>query len=173
MEPINLMLPLDRKKILDLKAGTFVSLNGILYTARDAAHERIVNALHKQKKLPFDLNNQVIYYVGPTPARPGQVIGSAGPTTSSRMDEFVDPMLKAGLIGMIGKGKRSIEVVEACKKYKAIYFIAFGGCGALLSTCIKKAEEVAYSDLGCEAILKLEIENFPAIIGIDANGNCM
>ncbi len=171
MKSINITFPLDKKIISNLKAGQFVLLNGTLYTARDAAHERLINALKNREKLPIELKDQVIYYVGPTPVRPGQVIGSAGPTTSSRMDEFVEPLLKIGLKGMIGKGSRSQKVVQACKKFKAVYFITFGGCGALLSTCIKKAKIAAYPELGCEAIFQLEIKDFPAIIGIDISGD--
>lgn len=171
IDAIKVNLPFEKEIIETLKAGQFVLLNGTVFTARDAAHERLIQELNTGKKFKVDIKNQVIYYVGPTPARPGQIIGSAGPTTSYRMDDFVEPLLKYGVKGMIGKGARSKNVAEACKIYKAVYFITFGGCGALLSSCIKKAKKIAYPDLGCEEILQLEIENFPAIIGIDIYGN--
>ncbi|MBI5206409.1 MAG: fumarate hydratase C-terminal domain-containing protein [Candidatus Firestonebacteria bacterium] len=171
MDAVKIYFPFEKKTLLSIKAGQFVLLNGTIYTARDAAHERLVKELQAGRDLPLDLKNQVIYYVGPTPRRPGKIIGSAGPTTSYRMDNFVEPLLKYGLKGMIGKGPRSQNVINACKKYKAVYFITFGGCGALLSTCIKKAKKVVYPDLGCEAIFELELNNFPAVVGIDISGN--
>lgn len=156
--------PLTGSEIRKLKVGEQVLLNGVIYTARDAAHKRMM------KKLPIDLGGQVIYYAGPTPAPPGRVIGSCGPTTSARMDVYVLALLKHGLKGMIGKGSRSDEVRRAIKKYKAIYFVAIGGTGALLSKKIKSAKIVAYADLGPEAIHRLEVKDFPAIVGIDSHG---
>ncbi|MBI4745669.1 MAG: Fe-S-containing hydro-lyase [Deltaproteobacteria bacterium] len=166
----NINVPLRDADIAELKAGEQVLLSGIIYTARDAAHRRMIESLEKGEGLPIDINGQVIYYVGPTPAKPGKVIGSAGPTTSSRMDIYTPKLLDAGLKGMIGKGKRSTEVVESIKKYKAVYFAAAGGAGALLSKRIKKAEVVAYNDLGPEAIYRLEIEEFPVIVVNDIYG---
>jgi len=163
--------PLEKKEIKKLKAGDEILLSGIIYTARDAAHQRIVKSLKfKVKSLPFDLKNQIIYYTGPTPAPPGKIIGSCGPTTSYRMDSYTPTLLRLGLKGMIGKGDRSQKVIAAIKKYQAIYFIAFGGCGALYSQLVKKSDLIAYPDLGCEAILKLEVINFPLIVGIDCYG---
>ena len=157
--------PLEKKEIKKLKAGDEVLLSGVIYTARDAAHKRMI------KKLPFDLKKQIIYYSGPTPAPPGKIIGSCGPTTSYRMDSYTPTLLRLGLKGMIGKGDRSQEVIAAIKKYQAIYLIAFGGCGALYSQFVKKTMFIAYPDLGCEAILKLKVINFPLIVGIDSYGN--
>lgn len=168
--------PLDEKIIAQLKIGNQVYLNGIIYTARDQAHQRLVDVLqttnHKSltTKLPFDLKGAVIYYCGPTPAKPGEVIGSAGPTTSARMDIYTPILLKYGLKGTIGKGKRSKEVVETMEKYKAVYFLAVGGAGAFLSKRIKKAEVVAYPELGPEAIYRLEIEDFPVVVANDIYG---
>jgi len=150
-----------------LKAGDIVLLSGIIYTARDAAHKRMVREMGR---LPINIKGQTIYYAGPAPARPKNAIGSCGPTTSSRMDAFVPVLLNNGLKSMIGKGKRSQEVVAAIKKYKAVYFVAIGGCGALLSKKIKGAKIVAYKDLGPEAVYRLEIKNFPVIVGIDSCG---
>lgn len=154
-----------------LKAGDYVYLTGTIYTARDAAHKRMQEALEKGEKLPFELENNIIYYLGPTPAREGNVIGSAGPTTASRMDKYTPELLNLGLQGMIGKGKRSKEVQQAIVCNGAVYFAAVGGAGALLSKRIKKAEIVAYEDLGTEAIYKLEIDEFPVIVVMDAEGN--
>lgn len=162
---------LDKTQISNLNAGEEVLLNGTVYTARDQAHKRLVEAIKAGKKLPFDLKGQIIYYCGPTLARKGKVIGSAGPTTASRMDAFTPSLLKAGIKGMIGKGARSEEVIEAIKKLKAVYFLTYAGCGALLHKHIKKAKVIAYKDLGPEAILKLEVNDFPLIVGIDARGN--
>ena len=159
-----IITPLTSKEIKKLKAGDEILLSGLIYTARDAAHKRMV------KKLPFDLKGQTVYYTGPTPAPPGKIIGSCGPTTSYRMDSYTPTLLRLGLKGMIGKGDRSQEVIEAIKKYQAIYLIAFGGCGALYSQFVKKTELIAYPDLGCEAILKLEVIDFPLIVGIDCYG---
>lgn len=163
--------PFSGEIVKDLKAGDFVYISGTIYTARDAAHKRMFESMEKGETLPIDLNNNVIYYLGPSPARPGNVIGSAGPTTSSRMDKYTPKMLDAGLKGMIGKGKRSVEVIESVKKNGAVYMAAIGGAGALLSKCIKKAEVVAYDDLGTEAIRKLQVEELPVVVVIDKDGN--
>ncbi len=154
-----------------LLAGDFVYISGTIYTARDAAHKRMYEALLEGKDIPFDLENNIIYYLGPSPARDGQVIGSAGPTTSSRMDKYTPLLLEKGLKGMIGKGRRSEEVINSMNKNNAVYFAAIGGAGALLSKCIKKSEVIAYDDLGTEAIRKLEVENFPVIVVIDNKKN--
>ena len=170
-QPIKLTPPLTDKDVEKLKAGDKVLITGVLYTARDAAHKRFIELLDKGEKLPFDVKGQLIYYVGPTPAKPGQVIGSAGPTTSGRMDAYTPRLLELGLKGTIGKGQRSAEVVEAMKKYKAVYLAAVGGAAALIAKTIKKAEIVAYEDLGPEAIRRLEVVDFPAIVVNDINGN--
>ena len=154
-----------------LLAGDFVYISGTIYSARDAAHKRMYEALLEGKDIPFDLENNIIYYLGPSPARDGQVIGSAGPTTSSRMDKYTPLLLEKGLKGMIGKGRRSEEVINSMNKNNAVYFAAIGGAGALLSKCIKKAEVIAYDDLGTEAIRKLEVEKFPVIVVIDNKKN--
>jgi len=166
----NIRSPLDEETIKKLKSGDRVFITGVIYAARDAAHKRMVEALDKGERLPFDITNQTIYYMGPTPARPGQVIGSAGPTTSGRMDSYAVSLIAAGLRGMVGKGKRSQAVKDAIKKYKAVYFAAIGGAGALISKSIKKAEVIAYEDLGVEAIRRLEVENFPATVINDIYG---
>lgn len=153
-----------------LKVGDTILLSGVIYTARDQAHRRLVEAIKRGRKLPIDLKGAVIYYCGPTRTPKGKTIGSCGPTTSSRMDEFTSLLLKTGLAAMIGKGNRSKEVIAAIRKYKAVYFLTFAGCGALLSKYIKKATPVAYKDLGPEAIYKLKVENFPLIVGIDSRG---
>ena len=163
--------PLTDEKVRDLKAGDYVYISGIIYTARDAAHKRMTEGLLQGKKIPFDIKDQVIYYLGPTPNREDQVIGSAGPTTSSRMDKYAPTLLDLGLKGMIGKGKRSTDVIDSMKKNTAVYFAAVGGAGALLSKCIKKSEIIAYEDLGTEAVRKLEVENLPVITVIDYMGN--
>lgn len=165
--------PLTEKVILKLKAGDQLSLSGVIYTARDAAHLRLIDLLKKDKPLPIPLQGQVLYYVGPTPAKPGKIIGSAGPTTSYRMDSFTPLLLKNGLKGMIGKGARSQEVKEALQEYKGVYFAAIGGAAALISRVIKKAKVVAYPDLGPEAIRKLEVKDFPVIVINDVYGNCL
>ncbi len=165
--------PFTDEVVADLQAGDYVYISGIIYTARDAAHLRMYDTMNEGKELPISLENNVIYYLGPTPAREGQVIGSAGPTTSSRMDKYTPMLLKNGLKGMIGKGKRSQAVIDAMKEYGAVYFAAVGGAGALLSQCIKKAEVIAYDDLGTEAIRRLEVENLPVIVVIDQKGNNM
>jgi fumarate hydratase subunit beta len=164
-------LPLKTKEIKNLKVGDEVLLTGIIYTARDQAHKRLVDAIKKGLKPPVDLRGQVIYYCGPTPAPPGRVAGSIGPTTSSRMDDFTPALLRSGLKGMIGKGGRSKAVVEAIKRYKAVYFLTYAGCGALLSRYVKRKRLVAYADLGPEAIYELKIVDFPAIVGIDSKGD--
>lgn len=163
--------PFSGEDVKDLKSGDYVYITGTIYTARDAAHKRMYEALKRGEKLPLDMENNVIYYMGPSPAREGRPIGSAGPTTASRMDKYAPSLLDLGLKGMIGKGKRSKEVSDAIVRNQAVYFAAVGGAGALLSKCIKKSEVIAYDDLGTEAIRKLEVENFPVIVVIDAQGN--
>ena len=163
-------VPLKDKDIEELKSGDYVYLSGTIYTARDAAHKRMYEAMQDGRELPIELKGNVLYYLGPSPAREGQVIGSAGPTTSSRMDKYTPLMLDAGLKGMVGKGKRSPEVIEAMKRNGAVYFAAVGGAGALLSKCIKEASVVAYDDLGTEAIRRLKIEELPVIVVIDRDG---
>lgn len=170
MDIMHITSPVSADVIEKLTAGTRVLISGVLYTARDAAHRRLVQALDRGEKLPFEIEGQTIYYMGPSPARPGQVIGSAGPTTSSRMDGYTPPLIAAGLKAMIGKGGRSGEVREAIKEHKAVYFVAVGGAGALLSRAIKKADVIAYADLAAEAIMRLEVKDFPAIVAGDAQG---
>lgn len=162
--------PLTKNKVKDLHAGDYVYITGTIYTARDAAHLRMYEGLKKGESLPLDLTNQILYYLGPTPNREGQVIGSAGPTTSSRMDKYAPALLDLGQTGMIGKGKRSEAVIDSMKKNTAVYFAAVGGAGALLSKCIKKSTVIAYDDLGTEAIRELYVENLPVIVVIDCNG---
>lgn len=162
--------PLRDDDVADLKIGTAVHITGVLYTARDAAHKRLVELIETGAQLPFDLEGQIIYYVGPTPAKPGSVIGSAGPTTSGRMDPYAPRLIAKGLKGMIGKGIRGQNVVEAMKKHKAVYFAATGGAAALIAKSVKSAEVVAYEDLGSEAIRRLEVEDFPAIVVQDMYG---
>ncbi len=164
------MLPLTDETLAELKAGDDISLTGIIYVARDAAHKRLVEALEQGKPLPFDIKGQIVYFMGPSPARPGQVIGSAGPTTSGRMDSYSPRLIAEGLKGMIGKGMRSPEVKDAMKKYKAVYLAAIGGAGALISKSIKKSEVIAYEELGAEAIRRLEVEDFPATVVNDIYG---
>ena len=163
--------PLTLEKTRDLHCGDNVLISGVIYTGRDAAHKRLVELLQQGKELPLDVKDAIIYYVGPAPAQPGKVIGSAGPTTSYRMDAYAPALLDIGLKGMIGKGKRSPEVIESMKKNGAVYFGAIGGAGALLAKCIKKAEVIAYEDLGAEAIRRLEVEDLPAVVIIDSEGN--
>lgn len=165
-----IQLPLNKEVIKTLRAGEHVLLSGIVYTARDAAHKRIVETIEKDEKLPFELKNTTIYYTGPAPAPPGRPIGSAGPTTSYRMDPYTPVILKAGVLGLIGKGERGVEVALALCKYKAVYFAAVGGAGALLSERIISCEVVAYDDLGTEAIHKLRFEKFPVIVAQDIFG---
>lgn len=169
--PTMLKAPMTREEARKLKAGTSVLISGTLYTARDAAHKRLIELIEAGKELPFNIENAIIYYVGPTPARQGQPIGSAGPTSSYRMDSYSPQLIALGQTGMIGKGKRGPEVIAAMKKYGAVYFAAIGGTGALLSSCIKKAEVVCYEDLGAEAVRRLEVVDFPAIVAIDSEGN--
>jgi len=163
-------LPLDDDTLEDLRAGDSVLLTGSMYVARDAAHRRVVEALDRGQPLPFDLRGQTIYYMGPSPARPGRPIGSAGPTTSGRMDSYSPRLMSEGVKGMIGKGMRSQAVKDAIVKHKAVYFAAIGGAGALISRSIKKAETVAYDDLGAEAVLRIEVEDFPAMVVNDIHG---
>ena len=163
--------PLTREAARSLRAGDSCLISGVIYTARDAAHKRLCELVAQGKELPLDIKDATIYFVGPTPAKPGQAIGSAGPTTSYRMDAYSPTLISIGQTGMIGKGKRSAEVVAAMKEHGAVYFGAIGGCGALLSKCIKKAEIIAYEDLGAEAIRRLEVEDFPVVVIIDSEGN--
>ena len=164
-------LPLTKEVTKNLKAGDIVELSGIIYTARDAAHKRLIERLDANEPLPFDLKDSIIYYVGPTPEKPGAVIGSAGPTTSYRMDAYAPTLLDLGLKGMIGKGARNEEVIDAIRRNKAIYFGAIGGAGALISKCITSCEVIAYDDLGAEAIRKLEVKDMPLVVIIDTEGN--
>jgi fumarate hydratase subunit beta len=162
--------PLRPEVIEELTVGDSVLISGVLYTARDAAHKRIVEALEEGKKLPFELEGQTIYYMGPSPASPGRVIGAAGPTTSRRMDGYTPRLLAAGVKAFIGKGERSDEVRKALQEYKAVYLATTGGAGALLAKCVRKIDIVAYEDLGPEAIMRLEVENFPAVVANDIHG---
>ena len=170
-ELIRIKPPLSDQDVERLKTGDRILINGIIYTGRDAAHRRLFDLLKEGKNLPFDIKGQIIYYVGPTPAKPGQVFGSAGPTTSYRMDAYSPSLIERGLKGMIGKGMRSDAVKEAMKKYKAVYFAATGGAGALLAKRVKKAEIIAYEDLGPEAIRRLEVDDLPVIVVNDVRGN--
>lgn len=163
--------PLEKEVIKTLRAGDYVYITGTIYTARDAAHKRMDETLQKEKNLPIPLKDEIIYYMGPSPAREGMVIGSAGPTTASRMDKYTPKLLDKGLGGMIGKGKRSQEVVDAIIRNESVYFAAVGGAGALLSKCIQKSEVLSYDDLGTEAIRRLTVKNFPVIVVIDCEGN--
>ena len=167
----HMTVPAGKDQLCQLKAGDYVYLTGTIYTARDAAHKRMNESLDQGEKLPVKLEEQVIYYMGPSPAREGRPIGSAGPTTASRMDKYAPRLLDLGLGAMIGKGKRTQEVIDAIIRNESVYFAAVGGAGALLSKCIKRSEVVAYDDLGAEAIRRLEIENFPVIVVIDKDGN--
>ena len=169
-EPVRITPPLSDADVLSLKAGDKVLITGVMYTARDAAHKRLIELLDRGEKLPFDIKGQIIYYVGPTPAKPGAVIGSAGPTTSGRMDAYTPRLLDLGLKGMVGKGARSKEVLDAMSRNKAVYLAAVGGAAALIARSIKKAEIIAYEDLGPEAIRRLEVLDFPAIVALDATG---
>lgn len=170
-EPVKLSTPLSDEDVGKLKIGDRILISGTLYTARDAAHKRMVDLLDQGGDLPFDIRGHVIYYVGPTPPRPGYPIGSAGPTTSYRMDAYSPRLMEQGLKGMIGKGMRSKEVIEAMKRHRCVYMAAVGGAGALLSKCIREAVIIAYEDLGPEAIRKLEVEDFPVILVNDIRGN--
>ena len=177
----NITVPFTKEEVVNLKAGDYVYLSGTIYSARDAAHKRLYDTLIEKGAdkdasidvatiLPLDIKENTFYYLGPTPAKEGQVIGSAGPTTSSRMDKYAPLIMEEGMVGMIGKGKRSQEVIDAIVKHGCVYFAAVGGAGALLSKCIKKSEVIAYDDLGTEAIRKLEVENLPVIVVIDSKG---
>ncbi len=168
---IKITAPLSHEDARKLRAGDSCLISGVIYTARDAAHKRLCELAERGEELPIDLKDTVIYFVGPTPSRPGEVIGSAGPTTSYRMDAYSPTMIALGQTGMIGKGKRGAEVVDAMKKHGAVYFGAIGGCGALLGRCVKSAEVVAYDDLGAEAIRRLLVEDFPVVVVIDSEGN--
>lgn len=163
--------PLSREDARALRCGESCLITGTIYTARDAAHKRLCELAAKGKPLPFDIEGTIIYFVGPTPAKPGQVIGSAGPTTSYRMDAYSPTLIALGQTGMIGKGKRGEAVVDAMRRYGAVYLGAIGGLGALLGKCVKKAEVIAYPDLGAEAVRRLEVENFPVVVVIDSEGN--
>lgn len=167
----HIQAPVSREDAGKLRSGDYVYITGTIYTARDAAHKRMQEALEKGETLPLGMHNNIIYYMGPSPAREGRPIGSAGPTTASRMDKYAPALLDMGLIGMIGKGRRSDTVKEAIVRNGAVYFAAVGGAGALLSRSIKKSEVIAYEDLGTEAIRKLEVEDFPVIVVIDPEGN--
>ena len=171
MEKKIIQVPFVKEELEQLKSGDYIYLTGTIYTARDAAHKRLYESMIKGEELPIAFNNNIIYYLGPSPARPGNVIGSAGPTTSSRMDKYTPLMLDAGLKGMIGKGKRNKQVLDSIKKNGAVYMAAVGGAGALLSKCIKESEVIAYDDLGTEAIRKLRVEELPVIVVIDKDGN--
>ena len=168
---INITTPLSDEVVRSLKAGDSVRITGVIYTARDAAHKRMADALARGEKLPIDLKGQVIYYVGPTPAKPGQVIGSAGPTTSGRRDKYSPEMMRLGMKGMVGKGARSKEVVDAIKQYNAVYFAAIGGAAALIAQKVKSYKVIDYADLGSEALAEMVVEDFPAIVVIDSEGN--
>ena len=163
--------PISKEEAKKLRAGDYVYITGTIYTARDAAHKRMYESLEKGESLPINMENNIIYYMGPSPAREGRPIGSAGPTTASRMDKYAPKLLDLGLKGMIGKGKRSKEVIDAVVRNGCVYFAAVGGAGSILSKCIKSSEVVAYDDLGTEAIRKLYVEDFPSIVVIDSEGN--
>ncbi|WP_024790051.1 MULTISPECIES: Fe-S-containing hydro-lyase [unclassified Lebetimonas] len=171
MAEYKLTTPLTDEDVSKLKSGDLVYLSGTMYTARDAAHKRIVDLILNGEEPPFDLKGAVIYYVGPTPPKPGEPIGSAGPTTSYRMDPYAPTLIEHGLKGMIGKGKRNKDVIDACKKYKAVYFGATGGAAALIAKAIKKAEIIAYPELGPEAVRRIEVEDFPVVVINDIYGN--
>jgi len=162
--------PLTKEKIKTLRAGHEVAYTGVFYTARDQAHKRLVDIVDRKKQFPFDLENQVLYYCGPNPAAPGKVIGACGPTTSSRMDPFTPQLLKGGLLGTIGKGARSRDVIRAIKKHGAVYFITYAGCGALLAQYVKRKKLVCFADLGTEAVFALEVKDFPLFVAIDPKG---
>ena len=167
----HITVPYDEKTARELRSGDYVYITGTIYTARDAAHKRMIESLEKKEGLPIDIENATIYYMGPSPAREGKPIGSAGPTTASRMDKYAPTLLDLGQKAMIGKGKRTKEVLDAIVRNKAVYFAAIGGAGALLSKCIKESEVVCYDDLGAEAIRKLRVEDFPVIVVADCEGN--
>lgn len=167
----HISLPITKEIAVTLNSGDYIYITGTIYTARDAAHKRMQETLQREEKLPIEIENQTIYYMGPSPAREGRPIGSAGPTTASRMDKYAPELLDLGLSAMIGKGKRSKEVLDAVVRNKSVYLAAVGGAGALLSKCIKSSEVIAYEDLGTEAIRKLQVENFPVIVVADCHGN--
>jgi len=168
---IEVTTPLEEEKVIQLKAGNFVSISGYIYAARDAAHKRIFELINKGQKLPIELKEQIVFYAGPTPAKPGYTCGSVGPTSSYRIDLYTPPLLDRGIKGMIGKGLRSKEVIDSMKKNKAVYFGAVGGAAALIAQRVKRSEVIAYEDLGTEAIYRFYVENFPAIVVIDSAGN--
>ena len=171
MGEISVNTPLSDEVLEQVRSGDNLLINGIIYTGRDAAHKRLVDLINKGESLPFDVRGQIIYFVGPTPARPGRPVGSAGPTTSYRMDAYSPKLIEKGLKGMIGKGARSKEVIDAMVKYKCVYLTAVGGAGALISKCIKSSDVIAYEDLGPEAIRRMEVENLPVIVVNDIMGN--
>lgn len=168
---IRINTPLTHECVKGLRAGNMVEITGYVYTARDAAHQKLMELIHAGKELPFEIKDQIVYYVGPCPAPEGKMIGSAGPTTSGRMDKYAPKLIELGMTGMIGKGQRSAAVVEAMQKHGAVYFGAIGGAGALISKCIKKSELIAFPELGTEAVRKLTVEEFPAVVVIDAYGS--
>lgn len=168
---IKLNTPLNSEQISNLKSGDSILLSGIIYSARDAAHKRLINLLDEGKELPLNIENEIIYYVGPSPAKPGKVIGSAGPTTSYRMDAYAPRLMDLGLKGMIGKGARNQEVIDSIVKNKCVYFGAIGGAAALIAKSIVKSEIIAYEDLGAEAIRKMEVKDMPLVVIIDSQGN--
>jgi len=168
---LNITSPISAQVIEELTAGTSVLISGVIYTARDAAHQRLVRALDNGEKPPFELEGQTLYYMGPSPAPPGKVIGAAGPTTSRRMDAYTPRLLAAGVKAMIGKGSRSAEVKEAIKKHKAVYLATTGGAGALLAKSVRQIETIAYEELGPEAVMRLTVENFPAVVANDIYGD--
>lgn len=170
---IKITTPLTKDKVRSLKAGDNVLLSGTIYTARDAAHKKMCEAIAKREELPFDLKDSVIYYVGPCPAKPGEVIGSCGPTTSGRMDAYSPTLISLGETGMIGKGERSPEVYAAMRNYGAVYFGAIGGCGALIASCVKSVKEIAYPELLSESVKQLEVEDFPLVVIADSFGNSL
>ena len=167
---MDITAPLTKETALKLKAGDSVKISGTIYTARDAAHKKMIEALERGEKLPFDIENQIIYYVGPCPAKPGEIIGSCGPTTSGRMDSYAPTLIKLGLTGMIGKGERTEEVYSAMQENGCVYFGAIGGAGALLASCVTAVEEIAYPELLSESIKKLTVKDFPAIVVADCHG---
>lgn len=165
--------PLGHEDVTELRCGDSVLLSGEIYTARDAAHKRMIETLAEGGELPFDIKDKIIYYAGPAPAKPGRIIGSCGPTTSCRMDAYAPKLIELGLTGMIGKGERSAEVVDAMKKHKSVYFGAIGGAGALIAECVTAVEEIAYEDLGTEAVRRLTVRDLPLVVVIDSDGNSL
>ncbi|MFA7637537.1 MAG: Fe-S-containing hydro-lyase [Monoglobales bacterium] len=170
---MDITAPITKETALSLKAGDIVNISGTIYTARDAAHKLMIEAVNRGEKLPFDVEGQIIYYVGPCPAKPGEIIGSCGPTTSGRMDAYAPTLIKMGLAGMIGKGERTAEVYDAMTEYGCVYFGAIGGCGALLASCVTKVEEIAYPELLSESVKKLTVKDFPVIVIADCHGENM